>query len=168
MAGTVAAVVENKPGNWEFTDPPLERLDAYISQLRELGDAIVLTGSQVVISTHATLTGPVVSQDELVEWDRGRVHIPRAPPEVASRFHRLANDKIRQLSDETGWALVDADARLSGRSELFGDLVHFNDEGSTEMAGLIATTILTKHAVTSDKRAESAPSTRPASAHAVQ
>ena len=169
---TIAALVDNKPGNWEFTDPPTDRLDAYISHLRHLGDAIVLTGSQVVISTHATLTGPVVSHDELVEWDRGRVHIPRATSEVAARFHRLANDRIRQLSIETGWALVDADAGLSGRSELFGDLVHFTDEGAAEMARLIATTILTNHALRSDKRTASDPSTRPAwglpSAHALQ
>ena len=149
----IAAAVDDRPANWEFTEPPADRLDAYIAHLRQLGDAIVLRGSQVVISTHATLTGPVTSRDELAAWDGGRVHIPRAPSEVAARFHFLANERIRQLSAQTRWALVDADARLSGRSELFGDLVHFNDEGAAKMAQLIATTILTARAPGSDKRA---------------
>jgi lysophospholipase L1-like esterase len=168
----VSASIDSRPPDWEFRNPPTERLDAYISHLRQLGEAISRTGSHVVIATHATRTAPPLSRDELVEWERGRVHIPKAPPEVAARFHQLANERIRQLSLEAGWPLVDADAALSGRSELFGDLVHFSDQGAHEMARLIASTILTQFS-TSDGRSDGETSSRPSatempSTHALQ
>jgi hypothetical protein len=137
----IAARVRENPPDWLFSVPPEDRLNLLTSHLRELGCSIQAHNAIVVLSTHATSAKPPLSREELTEYERGRVHIPRATARIAATFHELANDRIRTLARQEKWAIVDADAELSGRTELFGDLVHFTDAGASVIARMIADTI---------------------------
>jgi hypothetical protein len=55
-----------------------------------------------------------------------------------AQFEKRANQILRELARDEDVQLIDAEVALAGRRALFGDLVHFNDEGATRMAELLA------------------------------
>ena len=67
-----------------------------------------------------------------------RILFPRARPEAFPAFAEAARSATIALAQRRGWPLIDAAAQLSGRRNLFADPVHFNDQGSAEMARIIA------------------------------
>lgn len=139
---SIVARTAGKSADWLFQEIPIERINAYVSQLEQLGLLIEQKRALVVLCTHATSISPPFTVDQLFEFERGRVNIPRATAQVAADFHTLANERIRRLAVDHGWSLADADAEMSGHANLFGDLVHFTDGGSEVIANLIARQII--------------------------
>ena len=52
------------------------------------------------------------------------------------------NGVIREVAEETHTRLVETAVDITGREDLFRDLVHFSPEGHAEMAGTIASALV--------------------------
>jgi hypothetical protein len=91
-----------------------------------------------VLITHAMRFGASIKgedRDLLRSWVS---FTPRATEEVLLAFELESAVMERDLAKTRGVPLVDAAAIMTGRTELFGDAIHFTDEGSSVMAGSIA------------------------------
>ena len=63
---------------------------------------------------------------------------PRATVPSSPAFDTAARQVTIELGKRRGWPVIDAAAKLTGKREWFGDPVHFNDQGSEQMAQLLA------------------------------
>jgi hypothetical protein len=143
----LAADTVGKSPDWFFNGPPKDRLDAFSHDLDSLVKSIRATGAKPVLMTHAMrFSVPPVPEDQmlLMGWRR---FSPRARPEVLLEFEVAAAQLIRDYAARENVPLIDIDKAISGHRELFGDFVHFTDEGSSVVAatitrGLIASQIV--------------------------
>ncbi len=133
----IAQDTRGKPADWFFTQPPPERADAFMKDLDSLVVDIRATGARPVLITHAVrATIPPRPEDALLllGWRR---YTPRATTETSLRFERVAAERMREYGSRSGVLVVDVDRALTGHSELFGDVVHFNEAGSARVADVI-------------------------------
>lgn len=137
----LAATLASHPADWEFRELPTERLQLLREHLQLLVESIRESGARPVLVTHAVRTHWPPSTAELAELESARVHIPRATPQVISQFEAAAGDVVRQCGDGQSALVVDAQAALSGKRQLFADVVHFTDQGAGAMAQLLADAI---------------------------
>jgi hypothetical protein len=123
---------------WEFGAVPQDRLTLFRRDLSLLVQHIRRCGVELILVTHASSAAcPPRPEDEA--YIRGmRRFFPRAREEVLVDFERQANAAIRDLAREEGLRVIDTDRALTGRREWFADLVHFNETGARQMAGLLA------------------------------
>lgn len=101
-----------------------------------------------IVVTHPNRFGNVPHPDDaaqLVEW---RYQYPILEETGFVDLEDRANAVIRETSRAEGAILVDADAQMSGRSELFADHAHYTDEGSAIMAKLLVPAVLSAYAQT--------------------
>lgn len=134
---TIRRETAGKAADWLFQSVPEDRLHLFEDDLRRLLAHIRARGAEPILATHAiSASSPPRSEDETY-LRRMRMYYPRATTETLVAFEQQANEAIRRLAKEEQLALVDADRALSGRRELFADLVHFNDEGAALMAHLL-------------------------------
>ncbi|MBX7073720.1 MAG: hypothetical protein K1X71_11290 [Pirellulales bacterium] len=133
----IAAQIANKPVDWLFESPPLDRLDLFESHVRMLCEQIVAAGGRVVLCTHAVDALPPFSPAELRQFESGRVHLPRATAATHAQFHVAGNQRLRQFAARSGYSLADIDAALSGQARYFADLAHFTDQGAERVAQLL-------------------------------
>jgi hypothetical protein len=132
------AVLADKPADWVFETAPAERLALYRLHAAETVRRIRHAGARPVLVTYAIAAAyPPRPQDALLLEDM-RTHFPRSTAQSLTELHARANDALRALARELDVPVVDADRCISGRSELFADLVHFNNRGAHEMARLLA------------------------------
>jgi len=138
---TIQAATHDKPADWFYSVPPRGLIDQYVADLDLLTRAIATNGARPVVLTHASrVPDPPRPEDE--DWlSRARVNVPRAMPHVIGQFETLTNEAIRDWGARSGVQIVDVERALRGRSELFGDLIHFNDDGAGAIARLIADAI---------------------------
>ena len=137
----IAAAVDGKPVGWLYESVPRDRLTLFRSQLDSLVSSVRAKGAVPVLVTHAMRFGdPPEKKDEdlLRSW---RQFTPRATEEVLLAFERAADSTVRDLAAERRVPVTDVAAAMTGRTEWFGDFIHFNDEGAGVIAGRIATTL---------------------------
>jgi len=117
-----------------FDDPPPEdRLQSFTKDLEALALAVERDGATpVLITPPFKVTNPLRDEDG-AELYYFRTFFPRATERGLVAFQLAAQKAIRDIGHRHGWRVVDAAARLNGKRELFGDPVHFNDAGSSEI-----------------------------------
>jgi lysophospholipase L1-like esterase len=86
------------------------------------------------------VTQPMLIAPDNAEADRARIHYEFVGLEHAAlaRARAAAEDAVRRVANAEQVALIDASARMSGRSRWFRDAVHLSDEGSAQLASLVA------------------------------
>ena len=134
----LSRALDGQGPDFVFKQPPADRIAAYTADLEQLALAIERRGARPVLVTHAFRTPRTLSSADRAELEYFRIFVPRALPEVMPAFVADAREATIALARKHGWALIDAAAELSGRRELYADPVHFTDEGSRRMAGIIA------------------------------
>jgi|SRR6185503_10158577 len=126
-----------------FAAVPDERLDMLGADLSRLAERIRHAGAQPVIMTHAMRAESPARAADFADLNAMRQFLPRAPEPVIAAFDAAANQRIRELGPALGVPVIDIAHAVGGQRELFGDLVHFTDEGArrvgTEVAGALAT-----------------------------
>jgi len=141
VAKAIADARNGKPSQWFYTQVPNERLALFRQHLDSLISSVRARGAMPVLITHAMRFGASLKgedRDLLRSWVR---FTPRATEEVLLAFERESAAMERDLAKTRRVPLVDAAAIMTGRTELFGDAIHFTDEGSSVMAGSIALVI---------------------------
>ncbi|HEX3867596.1 MAG TPA: hypothetical protein VHV78_12625 [Gemmatimonadaceae bacterium] len=131
-----------EPDSWFFRSPPEDRLATYIADLDSLVKTIRASGATPVVMTHAMrFTIPAQPADDLllVSWHH---FAPRATPETMLNFEHVAAERTRRYGESAHVPVVDVDSALTGRSALFGDFIHFTNDGSARVAGVIARTLV--------------------------
>src|SRR5262249_2259772 len=145
------ALAEHPP-NWVFEKAPPDRLALYRDHVSQTIRRIRNDGAQPILVTYAIGALHPPRPDDTLFLEDLRTHFPRSAPQTLTEFHALANRTLRELAKELNVPLIDADKVLSGRAELFADLVHFNNQGSEVMAQLLVEELIhlplstTKHA----------------------
>ncbi len=97
--------------------------------------ACKILGTTPILITQATLAVPDNSAE-----DRARIHYEYqnlTHAAIASAFSDTY-DIIKDIGARTDTQVIDAAARLNGRSDLFNDQVHTTPLGSTELARVVA------------------------------
>ncbi|MDP9202298.1 MAG: hypothetical protein M3P26_10275 [Gemmatimonadota bacterium] len=141
VAKEIADARNGKPARWFYRQVPDERLALFREHLDSLISSVRARGAMPVLITHAMRFGVSLKgedRDLLRSWVR---FSPRATEEVLLAFELESAAMERDLAKTRGVPLVDAAAIMTGRTEWFGDAVHFTDEGSSVMAGSIALVI---------------------------
>jgi lysophospholipase L1-like esterase len=131
----------NASGQEPFLSVPPDRLEQFGADLDALIDRVQQGGAEVVLMTHASSPAqPPEPQDETF-IRRMRMFYPRATAEVLVEFEARANAVIRAAARRHHLKLVDADQAMTGRRELFADMVHFNNDGAARLAELVEQTL---------------------------
>jgi hypothetical protein len=138
----LAAKIAGQPEQWFFRELPGEQLQWYTEDLEALAQAIEARGVRPILLTPALRAKFPPDARDLQDLERGRVHTPRALPQVIVEFARAAATRIIALGQRHGWSVIDVGAVMHGERAYFGDLVHFNDDGALVIANLIAHHIL--------------------------
>lgn len=131
------AVISAHESGWQFTTVPADRLEAYALQVAELCQSIRRDGAQPVLMTFAFRSTDIAEPDDAFFFADMQTHFPRSTPDMIGPYAIAANERLRGLSQELDIPLIDVDRQLTGRRELFADLVHFSDEGAAEMARVV-------------------------------
>jgi hypothetical protein len=165
----IARDTRDKPASWYFQAPPQDRIQEFMRDLDSLGAAIRHAGAQPVVMTHAMrFSIPSRPEDDflLLAWRR---YTPRATAETMLTFERAVADSMRAAASKRRAPIVDIDSALSGRNRLFADFVHFTNEGSGIVAGVITRTLasngLLSGAVAGSGDPRVSPATRTSSTH---
>ena len=137
-----ASEVRNQPAGWRFTSIPEDRLRRFDSDLRHLVATIRAVGAIPIVVTHANvfLGRPDIDADALQAWEKFYF---RATGPTIIAFDSAARASTLAAGTDLRVPVVDAAARLArGPRQGFGDMVHFTDLGSAEMADILASSIL--------------------------
>jgi hypothetical protein len=137
-----ASEVHNQPAGWRFTSIPKDRLSRFDADLRHLVATIRAVGAIPILVTHANVFfgRPEIDASALQAWEK---FYPRATGPTLIAFDSSARASTLAVGTALHVPVVDAAARLaSGPREGFGDMVHFTDLGSAEMADVLASSIL--------------------------
>ena len=157
-----ASEVRGQPAGWQFTSIPRDRILSFDSDLRHLVATIRGIGAAPILVTHANafLGRPEIDADALQAWEK---FYPRATGSTIIAFDSAARASTLAVAADLQVPVVDAAVRLAlGSPEAFGDMVHFTDLGSAEMADVLAPRILSvARAARRCAIQEAAPSDRP-------
>jgi hypothetical protein len=141
VAKEIAAAKAGKPSRWFYKKVPEERLALFRQHLDSLVSDVRTSGGVPVLIVHAIRFGNSFNaedRDLLRSWAR---FTPRVTDEVLLDFERESAGVVRELAKGRGVQVVDAAGIMNGRTELFGDAIHFTDAGAGVMAGSIAAVI---------------------------
>jgi hypothetical protein len=133
----IAELIASEPGPSVFDGIPTERLELLATDVRELITSIRDSGAEPVLMTHAvraTVPPRAEDKDDLAAM---RVYVPRAPETMLAEFEYMAADVVRVIARETNTRLVDVAREISGRRDLFIDLVHLAPRGHERVSSLI-------------------------------
>jgi len=129
--GSEGAVLESNSSNYlsEFAK------DQYESTIRSFVLVARVFGIEPILMTQPTLV-----QSDNTEDDKSRIGLDFQDlnHDQLEQAFTFCNATVRKIASEMQVTLVDADARLSGRSEFFRDHVHTTAAGSKELAELLA------------------------------
>ncbi|HEU4654402.1 MAG TPA: hypothetical protein VFS47_10465 [Steroidobacteraceae bacterium] len=126
-----------KSADWAFRTIPQDRLDLFTNDLRDFIALIRASGAEPVLLTHAVRVASPPREEDLNDLYAMRVYVPRATEATLAGFEYAAAERTREVAAATNVPLVDVAQQLSGRRELFIDLVHFTNEGHAKVAQLI-------------------------------
>ncbi len=132
------ARVRTYPSGWLFETIPLDRLDAFESDLRRLVGTTRALGASPVLVTHANAfhTARPLHPDYLHALEK---YFPRATGSTILGFDSAAAEVTRTVAADSGAILVDGRDVLSHpRKALFADFDHFTDRGAGVLAEAIA------------------------------
>ena len=138
----IGQALQGKPPGWVWTQAPTDRVDAFIKDLDSLVTDIRASGARPILITHAVrATVPPRPEDSLLllGW---RLYSPRATTETSLRFEAIVAERMREYGAGNGIVVADVERALTGHGELFGDVVHFNDDGSARVAGVLTRTLV--------------------------
>jgi len=138
----IAQALRGKPPGWVWTQPPTDRVDAFMKDLDSLVTDIRAAGARPILITHAVrATVPPRPEDALLllGW---RLYSPRATTETSLRFEAVVAQQMREYGARNGIAVADVERALTGHGELFGDVVHFSNDGSARVAGVLTRTLV--------------------------
>lgn len=138
----IGQALRGKPPGWVFTETPPDRVDAFMKDLDSLVTDVRATGARPILITHAVrATIPPRPDDSLLllGW---RLFSARATTETSLGFERVVAERMREYGARNGIAVADVDRALTGHGELFGDVVHFTNDGSARVAGVLTRTLV--------------------------
>ncbi len=135
---TLSKALDGKGPDYVFSSVPKDRLAGFAADLEQLATAVERTGARPVIVTHAFKHPAALTAADRSELGYFRIFFPRATPEVFPAFSAGARQATLDLAKRRGWFTIDAASELNGRRELFADPVHFNNNGSRQMARILA------------------------------
>ncbi len=95
-----------------------------------------------VLVTHANRFGNARRDDDADRLTQWRQQYPEMREGGFIDLENRANAIVRRVAAEENIELVDADAALSGRPELFADHAHFTNAGAARMGALLAPAVL--------------------------
>jgi hypothetical protein len=120
----IAAKTTGQQEHWFFHELPEEQLHWFTEDLAALAHAIEAKGVRPILLTPALRAKFPPDAPDLQELEWGRVHTPRALPQVIVEFARAAAEDIIALGQQHGWSVIDVGAVMNGERAYFGDLVH--------------------------------------------
>ncbi len=133
----IAELLSSEPDPSVFATIPAERLELLAADMRALVDSIRGSGAEPVLMTHAVrATAPPRAEDK-DDLAAMRVYVPRAPEQILAEFEYVAADVVRGIARDTNTRLVDVAREISGRRDLFIDLVHLAPRGHERVSSLI-------------------------------
>jgi len=126
---------------WRYTSVPQDRVAAFEADLRAFVGAVRAIGAEPVLATHANrfVGGTVSDSSLLTAWERA---YPRPEGQVLLAFDSLGAEVVRRVAADSGVALADVRAALSGCVACFADYAHFTDEGAARVAGTVASALV--------------------------
>jgi hypothetical protein len=137
----VAAQLRAHPADWVQNEPPAAGLASFTAQLEALVAHIEVSGSRVILMTHAER----ITRETLVKHPHDalwlQAEILNVKPAAQLAFTALANERIRTIAKTRQIPLVDLDRLMSGCMECFVDPAHFTDRGADIAASAAAMAI---------------------------
>jgi hypothetical protein len=133
----IAELLAREPDPSLFDGIPAERLELLAQDMRALVETIRDSGAEPVLMTHAVRATAPPRADDKADLVAMRVYVPRATELTLAKFEYAAADVIRDIARETNTRLVDVAREISGRRDLFIDLVHFAPRGHEHVSSLI-------------------------------
>jgi lysophospholipase L1-like esterase len=137
-ARATARLNRDREPSWFFQQAPQANCDWFLADLAQLCRKIKESGAQPVLLTHAVRCHTPPDADDLIVLEQMRMFVARATAPAMAEFESLVRTRMKAQAADEGWKLIDVGGSLSGRPDLFADLVHFNDAGAAEMATQIA------------------------------
>lgn len=138
----ISKAIASIPDESIFQTAPLERLDLFRDQLSELVRTVKSNGTEVVLITHANRVSIPVSEEEWQILTGWRKLYPHVAEKCFLEMESAGNRIIKQVTEQFGIRLVDADAKLPKTEKYFADHIHFTTEGAGRMANLLAEDVL--------------------------
>ena len=117
---------------------PDSRLALFEQDLSELVQALRAHGIAPILITHATRFGPVLQTEDqamLVSW---RKFYPELAEQGFLDMEFRLNQRMREVARRLQTPWIDAAAEMPPGPKMFADFSHFTDEGSQQMASLLA------------------------------
>lgn len=130
-----------RPDSWYFHSVPQERLEMFTSDLRDLVHLIRQHGAIPVVLTHAIRADNPPRSEDAFDLTEMRVYTPRAMSAAICRMSAESRRAVLEVCRHEGVEVVDVAARISGRRDSFGDLVHFTDQGAGIVAAMLSDAI---------------------------
>ncbi len=130
--------IAGKPPSWFFPSVPQDRLDLFEEDATRLIERIRECGAVPIFVTHATSAVSPPRPEDRMHLRNVRFDFAWVTIEIIAGFEVEANETLRRVARQNDVQLIDASREFSGRRELFGDLMHFNDGGAKQMARLLA------------------------------
>lgn len=138
----LATELRSHPPHWQFNTLPARRLALFDEDLRHLLGTIRGIGAEPVLVTHANLfmDRRINDREMLVAWEK---FYPRATGPVLIDFDAAARTVTMRAAADSGVVSVDAARRLAAApASVFGDFVHFTDQGASIMADAVRNGVL--------------------------
>jgi hypothetical protein len=135
------AAADNRPEGWRFTSVPAQRVEAFDHDLRRFVGAVRAIGAVPVLSTHANryVGGGTRDSALLAAWQR---FYPRADGEVILAFDSVGAHVTGRVAADSGIAVADIRAALSGCEACFADYAHLTDQGAARAARAAAAAVM--------------------------
>jgi hypothetical protein len=131
-----------RPADWQFRAIPVERINAYETDLRGSIDAINELGAVPLVVSHANAFRKGEPRDKSLLTAWGKFY-PRADPPIIVAFDDSAAATTRRVALEASAIFVDWHTAASSKSgSVFQDFSHMTDYGSGILAGLLAQEIV--------------------------
>src|SRR5688500_2928992 len=137
----IATATAGRPESWFYRSVPDDRLALFRTHLDTLIGEIRATGAVPVLATHAMRFGETLNSEDLDLLRSWRQFTPRATEDVLIRFETEAAAAVRELARKRDVPVADVAALMTGQRKWFVDFTHFNDEGASVVAKLVATTL---------------------------
>jgi hypothetical protein len=125
------------PPDWPFDAVPIDRLDDLERDLTKLIGTIRAQGARPVLITHPVRSARTVRPPDLPDLYAMRAYVPRASEAIIAAFEYQAAVRMRSIGERQSVQVIDAARTMSGRRELFIDLVHYSPQGLVTISDLI-------------------------------
>lgn len=128
-------------------------LDSFASNIDSMVEIAKTIGAQPVIATFAFHLPANYSRqaflDKKLDYRNPDNYDVRdvfnwGPPDYVREGLTRQNALLRHYAEQHQLPLIDIDAAMSGHGQWFGDVCHFNDEGVSVFANLVANQLLTR------------------------